>query len=489
MCRYDALTTLDFVWYQNTFNSLNSPFALAAGSILTNYAWTPELATSAKDLAKKTGLGAENVYFGIDVWAQNAQYGRNRRITWPRVGGGGTGTGLGMQVLSRSGLGGGIFAPGWSFEHFKNQQREVERSIWLGEELPQGLSCACNPERPHDCTGHNGVVHYAQGHPCGTRAFFHTDFTRAFSTDTTTGKIVRAHLGSQSVLPLAAKAELHASRGSTSTNQQIATGEVSLSLSGSPTRCVISAQRGSTSTKSDSAFATLHLFDLAISGSSKHELTVAYHQRQKSSCVFSIVVRQSKNKMRCRTLVENSLDQSGINYCVISGLKDVLGLDLEVYCRDTSLLPQEVTGLLELDSITIRPEEVEESCDIVDLSLQQCGSGSSTHQRLTWRRSRTSGEETAMRSGMPWSTTTGPCAYFVVRIDGRVIGRAYALEYVVWPSDSSDWKQTGVAEVGITAVGFDARRLAGVKKMIPWHFNDDDDNDWVVVEHAPEYLE
>jgi hypothetical protein len=181
-------------------------------------------------------------------------------------------------------------------------------------------------------------------------------------------------------------------------------------------------------------------------------------------------------------------DKDGVNYCVVTGVKKITELDLEVYCHDLSQIATHSKGLLELLSVTIVPEDAKHSCEVEDLKLETCGEARNVHQRLVWQLSTPASDETGRASGLPWSSTTGPCAYFTVQIDGREIGRAYALEFVVSQQDSADWRQTGVARVRITAVGFDGRKLAELQNMIPWSF-DDDDNGWVVVEHAPEYLE
>ncbi|KAF2209178.1 glycoside hydrolase family 85 protein, partial [Cercospora zeae-maydis SCOH1-5] len=199
---YDALTTLNFVWYQNTLNYVNLQFALAAGSMLTNYAWNPDLAQSGKVRALESDLGLENLYFGIDVWAQNHQKdSKHKRITWPKLFGGGTGTGLGVQVLQELGLNVGIFAPAWSYEHFNCHQSAVERAVWRGTPLPKDLSCECNPQRPHETAPYqqHGIVQYAKAFPAGSATCFHTNFERAFSR--THDGVLHAQLGSQNIQP------------------------------------------------------------------------------------------------------------------------------------------------------------------------------------------------------------------------------------------------------------------------------------------------
>ena len=91
---YDALTTENEVDYQNGLSMRNAAFAQAADALFTNYKWTKSELFTSKMIAHQQALSTSNIYFGIDVWAQNTNMPGPPRITFPAKGGGGTRTGL-----------------------------------------------------------------------------------------------------------------------------------------------------------------------------------------------------------------------------------------------------------------------------------------------------------------------------------------------------------------------------------------------------------
>ena len=91
---YDALTNRNEVEYQNGLSLRNIEFAKAADALFTNYKWTDIELNNAKINAQWHALDLANVFFGIDVWAQNTNMQGPRRVTYPPDGGGGTLTGL-----------------------------------------------------------------------------------------------------------------------------------------------------------------------------------------------------------------------------------------------------------------------------------------------------------------------------------------------------------------------------------------------------------
>ncbi|CAN9434464.1 unnamed protein product [Alternaria alternata] len=101
---YDALTTSNKISYQNQVNNSNMDFACACSNILTNYCWKDiDVSESLKWSLYSKLLPKGNIYFGVDVWAQNKSDFRHPRVTWPEVGGGGQ-----QSVLPRP----AILAPG-----------------------------------------------------------------------------------------------------------------------------------------------------------------------------------------------------------------------------------------------------------------------------------------------------------------------------------------------------------------------------------------
>ena len=91
---YDALNTENKVKYQNGLSIKNLAFAQAADGLFTNYKWSDSKLREAESVALQHGLKLSDIYFGIDVWAQNINTRGPPRITYPVEGGGGTNTGL-----------------------------------------------------------------------------------------------------------------------------------------------------------------------------------------------------------------------------------------------------------------------------------------------------------------------------------------------------------------------------------------------------------
>lgn len=479
---YDALTTLNFIWYQNSLNSLNLTFALAAGSILTNYAWNPQLAKSAQKTATNSGLGISNVYFGIDVWAQNKQTGRHRRVTFPVKGGGGTGTGLGLATLKELGLNAGIFAPAWSFEHFQsNQGRAVERTVWTGEELPS-IGCECLPDTPHESVPYkrNGIVEHANRYPAGSQYFFHTDFTRAV-TPSKDGKFF-AHVGAQSVLPLPSTADLKSTaKGEPPSGYRIYDRGASTEVSGSPSRLVATIHQSQEPVVAGPVSTLLHLFDLSITGGDDLELSASFRHPEKSACSLELVVQWSGGQEQSISLPENHRRVQTVTTRLPAGGKAITGLFLRMTCEDDRLLPENRHDILELFSITIRSSGSKESCEITNLRFEQRGEAERKHHRLVWDIGGFEDEQATKSSGMPLSAITGPCAYFIVEVNGVQAGRAYALEYVILETLERECTEASAIDVQITAIGFDGRTLDKTAMTLNW-LNGDEDWIWVTLD-------
>ncbi|KAJ5056101.1 glycosyl hydrolase family 85-domain-containing protein [Bipolaris maydis] len=205
---YDALTVSNKISYQNALSMSNINFASACGSILTNYCWKDADAENSLQLALSSKISPRNIFFGIDVWAQNKSSFTHPRVTYPEYGGGGTNTGVAVAKLAGLGLSAGIFAPAWSFEHFPGKGRAAERTVWQGIPLPCDMDCSCG-----DCLSRHqpneafAILKNAKERVAGSEKFFYTDFTRAFATHDDTsndlfdGCSAHAQLGSQSILP------------------------------------------------------------------------------------------------------------------------------------------------------------------------------------------------------------------------------------------------------------------------------------------------
>ena len=80
--------------YQNGLTSKNASFASAADLLFCNYKWTKERLDEAESMSDKYGLHPKDIFFGVDVWAQNTNMPGPKRTTFPQKGGGGTNTGV-----------------------------------------------------------------------------------------------------------------------------------------------------------------------------------------------------------------------------------------------------------------------------------------------------------------------------------------------------------------------------------------------------------
>ncbi|CAK3976760.1 glycosyl hydrolase family 85 [Lecanosticta acicola] len=473
---YDALTTLNLVWYQNTLNSLNLPFALAAGSILTNYAWNPDLARRGKRTAEQSGLGVDALYFGIDAWAQNVQHDtKHSRKTWPSPGGGGTGTGVGMrdlqQIKSHDGddleeatLGTGIFAPGWSFEHFPDHRRAIDEAMWLGRRLPDNITCDCGPEALHASVDyeHNGIAEYAKSCPSGTKSFFHTNFQRAIfkSPDGT----LCAHLGSQSILPKDRSVHLIGANGNLY-------GLLRTSLADSPSRCILSIEKiPEVKWLDPCARASLTLADLGISQNSSYQLTVKYRKLRPSEYIARLVVRRhGMQQADLRINLPTTTDITTLSRSFGHDNSTISSAQLEVDVADANTLQSKKTDIVEIHEITIQPKEsLGLKCHVDDISLEICEDATNRSGRLVWS---ITNSETRHHSGslanrgLPFSEVTGLCSHFDVKINGEEAGRAYALEYILNDHTLSRPENAEAMSVEITAIGFDGIVL-GTKQAL-----------------------
>lgn len=480
--RYDALTTVNLVWYQNTFNYLNLPFALAAGSILTNYAWTPELAKFGQDCALHNDLGLENVYFGIDVWAQNVQHGKQKRVTWPRIGGGGTGTGLGVQALKQAGLNAGIFAPGWSFEHFSEHNRTIERAIWDGEKMPKAVICECGPGSLHSSVAYegHGIGRSVDASPAGSASFMHMDFRRAFTS--TSSERTTAHIGAQSVLP-----QQWTSSPGQHTREQQNDFPINLRIRDDPPRAIASANpsrpESAAGVGRKTQRSTLFFAKTNITADGDNTLRIAYRWLRPGvpGCMayISAQLKGSERdehqffelpRIREMNSVEYKIQQLGNSNIVR------VGLSFEIPEESRGL--DTITDVLELYTITVVPSAASAiRCAIIDTRLEQRTARAVPHYRLIWALDED--EDTRLGTSLPWSNITGPCSHFLISIDGEEVGRAYALEFVLPQKVAERWELNAMFEVRIQGIGFDGLVLVESRSVLSW--SGGRDGEWLMI--------
>ncbi|KAF2202309.1 hypothetical protein GQ43DRAFT_413956 [Delitschia confertaspora ATCC 74209] len=474
---YDALTLSNKISYQNALNKKNLAYAQTCGSLLTNYCWNEGDAKTSKILGQEVNLSSQDIYFGVDVWAQNKTTLTHPRTTYPAKGGGGTNTGLAVTKLAETGLGVGIFAPAWSFEHFPVFGRSAERAMWDGSNIGD-LECPCG-EPGHGCGQRHPqnrqfpITRFAREYPAGSERFFYTDFQRAFASHSHEldciydDKRTHSQLGAQSILP-------HMAQTTVTDAPESGINILEMSLEGQPRRPRLGINLHSISkghNPTDTYERKLPIFKVNMPADGSLGLKINYSHLSpspKSQTGFylrfsddSTAVFYVKEASSIRTLQEPVISQSR------AGTGDLVTLqEVGVYLK-APLLGFELAyenypiRLIDIKSISITPiHTIAPSCHINNIRLERRGTNQSSQWRLCWDFS-DEGKEQAVMLGVPYSDLTGPFSHFLVSIDGLSVGRAYALEYILCQAlvDKFNAKGADRVTVIVTGVGFGGEYL------------------------------
>lgn len=465
-CRYDALTANNTLQYQNALTSQNLEFAQVAGILLTNYDWTPEKAAAAKTLALTHTMDPSDIVLGIDVWAQNSPSQGNPRRTY---GGGGTGTGIAVRKLAELGLSAGIFAPAWPYEHFPTCSLAVEESMWYGEKLPERLGCDCVPASMHDIYGYQTrtITRSAQESPAGSESFFYTKFERAFTSNTDSGAIA-AHLGSASVLPRLSNAYQCTAQGHTQSSL------LKGNLQDDPPRVTVSLyphiSRGPIS-------AGLELFLLNMTG---HVEARIVYRKPKTPNGLSVAILvlgvdeqikvpseacervEIRRIFNCTRKSPDNIHKARPGSDRMTGTKRLLGIDVVIEGEVSEADSNSSTDLIELLEICIkRPEAAYHRYRLAQLKL----SGT----RLSWSFHIDGDDESRNDEGLPYSSMTGPFSYFVVFVDGEMVGRAYVTEYLLSTEMATKLNGDEKHKVEIRGFAFDGSFVCSVSELALEH--------------------
>ena len=424
----------------------NLPFAKAAGTLLTNYAWTPEKLAATRDLCMSQDIEPQNIVFGIDVWAQNTQDREHPRNTY---GGGGTGTGIAVARLAESGFSAGIFAPAWPFEHFPTCSAAVQKSMWEGTKLPDVLGCHCVPESRHAIEGYraNPVLKFAAENVAGSASFFYTNFERPFIPTEENGWIT-ANVGSQSVLPLSLAKQDH-------TKCSL----LSSTLASNPSRLAIVLESNRPGRMNAE---TLMLFKLQMTG--YLEVTVVYrkgrtpkHMRLRVGLTGTgetiDLPAEAYQHARARKLLDcTQLSNRGRPSTRLTGI--CLRVEDNAVAESPSVSP---AGVVDVLSICIRRRGmIYRPCSIVNLALV-------THtkqlSKLTWDyESRQDGDD-ATQKELPWSDVTGPISHFLISIDHELVGQARTTGYLLSAELTGQLNGSKDVTVSLDGIGHDGSHV------------------------------
>lgn len=426
---YDSLTCKNRIDYQNALTEQNLVLAKAAGSILTNYVWTPEKAAATRALALRNDIDPANILCGIDVWAQSS-----KRETYPKDVGGGTGTGLGVAKLAELGLSAGVFGPAWPYEHFDclSDTRAVEKTMWTGTALPAELHCDCVSRSRHSIQGYMDcpILQSAREFPAGSDTFFYTDFNQVFEAVTGSQTVgektqVRASLVSRSVLP---RPSMHSSTQK----------DIFSQVESCPSRLsmFIHAQDEVVNT-----YKILSLFKLSIPVSEGLLISVRYRNLETPSSL-----RVELHLEGTGVHVPLVAQQEGITTEIVANATDTLigiSMQFEGHVGTISTGPLLVAEIM---SICVRQRsKTVRDYTITDAILVELDE---TTACLSWKYNNETSKASPEDNGLPSSNLTGPFSFFMIEINAQQVGRAYALDYILRDvADESD--------ICITGTGFD----------------------------------
>ncbi|CAN9369959.1 unnamed protein product [Alternaria alternata] len=417
---YDALTTSNKISYQNQVNNANMDFACACSNILTNYCWKDiDVSESIKWCHYSRFLPKGNIYFGVDVWAQNKSDFRHPRVTWPEVGGGGTNTGMAVRKMADSGL------------------------PWP-------------------------ILRTAKERVAGSEHLFYTDFSRAFGTyrekanDRFDGHDIHAQLGQQSVLPR--PAILAPGSGAVTLSHRIENGQNSHIL------VITATQNRPTDSETVEEHLPLYKLDMPADGS-LHLSAVpspaspSYITPQTKDAVISIYFKTTQGTHYLPSPLSSDPQR------LIDQVPNARIRELGVHLKGPWGAPVgETVRVLGIRDICITPRFTLHHIPVfetVDLKLVQCGQEQGEEDRivrLTWKTEGAFGSEWVDK-GMVLSHVTGPMAWFIVRVGGVVVGRVYALECIL-DKKVVEAHAGREVEVEVTGFGFDGYKLAEKKSML-----------------------
>lgn len=452
--------------YQNGVTPANLPFAEACGGILTNYNWDLRQAEEAKQFIAQSSISSENVYFGIDVWAQNRSGFGIPRTTYGK---GGTTTGVAVAKLAEIGLSAGIFAPAWSFEHFEGHGKDVDRTMWEGDNLPDGLECSCGGAiSRHQPIEGFAIVRHAKASPAGTASTFYTDFTRAFGRHGSEeervvfdGQPLHAQVGAHSILPLPIP-EVVGVNPYLRHRLEDCAGQTKLLIEVHHIRNADDAV-----TEHPNCWVPLYKLDMPANGTRRIVVTCR-HVAAGLSVKTSFYLKFSDSGGRPpQNLQLLSIDKSGDICTITAQIEAPARIDTsveDVRLEELGFLLQGYNGMgsapiVEVFSISIVPVDslrISTAPTIDNIRIESREQGEIEHMRLCW--DYVAGRE-VRHVEMPHSEITGPFSHFILRIDGLQVGRAYALEYVLNNNLAKGLAGKDVA-IKVTGVGFDGRKLA-----------------------------
>ena len=465
---YDALTQNNEVDYQNGLTSKNCKFANAAGALFTNYAWQESQLAQAGALAQCCSLQRSNIFFGIDMWAQNTDMPGPKRVTFPSEGGGGTMTGYvsdhlyerinmltyekATHRLAEDGFSAAVLAPAWAFEHFPAAtSQQVDKAVWEGTKLDLDLGCNCRHGKPHQIDKYRAhpLAHCAKQSPAGTEHFFESDFRIPFESVQTATKahIVRPRIGSMqpqvcfgesSVWLDVAKAlrsfrldrkfvSCYAEPGASRTSH--------LRISMSPEETRTGAENAQSYTRSDVEHIRLPLFNIGLSLDRPLESRVLYRRNRwpvPDTGVYFRYGSDGKDDIYRDVVLPETDEMSSVHIMLNAPhLQDQYAhvIEFGIYCTQPANEALQYDGerIIDLYHLNIREQALYTQHSAVShVSVVKHGKGDLVMDFLSWKWESSRDDWPA---SMPWSALTGPFERFEVYIGDEFLGEVSGIEF------------------------------------------------------------
>ncbi|KAL8819486.1 MAG: hypothetical protein Q9191_007727 [Dirinaria sp. TL-2023a] len=471
---YDALNTDNEVEYQNGLTTKNAAFAKDAEELLTNYKWTTRILQESTAVAEDIGISSLSVSFGIDVWAQNTNMPGPPRVTYPAKGGGGTNTGLAVRALAQASFSATVFAPAWTHEHFSTAlpvesdcrrrasiASQVDRSMWEGFTLPKDLGCDCHKGKPHHTAEYQKcpIIEWAVEYPAGSESYLQTDFVQPFRT---CENGIYSALGSQAVLPHllpVPAAEWENLRGDDARECLYACYENdSFCIRIKSIENNSSSKQGRTNTDNidDSSMRDhlrLALFKLDMICNGSLHAIIEFNDLETSTAkgfYFAYEeLRSRKMQHQYHEIQSTELGHAAITLQA-AGDADSRLVECGVYCQAFPTA-RSFDPLLRISSLCIKPiQHIDPKFEVVNVQTKREERDGVAETWITWEwQDSVKKWPRSLSNVLPWSSTTGPFAYFSVEIDGKEVGRAHCLQFPLRKEDLEE----GEGEEVVVGIG------------------------------------
>lgn len=453
---YDSLTVLNTINYQNALTSLNAPWLMASDKLFVNY-WWRELQLGETAFKASIMGRARDVLMGVDC------YGRGT------MGNGGFNVGIPLQLINRYGLSVALFAPGWTYENFDGRAfHTLDRRFWMGEGLGEGVASCVDT------------------HPAGTTKFFYTNFNRGYGSSwwlrgEKISSIPWIHLGAQSLLPI----PIPTYESTTPPFQwslddiHAFTGGWSLKSSFSPH--LATSTTAATSASSETYYSTV--FSLAITYMPllvlRYAALVPTAVSGEAGLYWDFLSSSSTDSnrrvRRFVALEKSSASDSGwVTGEVLAADEDMEGhilVEVGVYYKTPSpFLSQPPITDFWIGEIVIKPLDTDtDDSQIIITNIITGGLSLSHKPKVQW----------SIYNSMPpshhdmWSEITKEFSYFLVWDDTKMIGIAFACEFVVGISSEGGEDQGGenhevdLEGLWVCGVSWDGRVIKGRRRHDP----------------------